>query len=73
MKVLKLALAGALAFAAAPTMPQAPSATPSWLVAQISYCDLDGRKVPTETTTCRESQTWVCSKSGTWTNTNKPC
>lgn len=73
MKPLKLVLAAALLLAAAPSLPQAPSAAPSWLVAQISYCDLDGRKVPTETQFCREGRLWVCSTSGTWTNTNKPC
>lgn len=72
MKLLKLTLAAALALVAAPTMPQAPSA-PSWLVAQVAYCDLDGRKVPTETRYCREGRVWECSKSGTWINTNKPC
>lgn len=73
MKVLKLTLAAALSLSAAPTLPQAASATPSWLVAQVAYCDLDGRKVPNETTFCREGRLWVCSTSGTWSNTNKPC
>jgi hypothetical protein len=73
MKVLKLALAAAFSLAAAPSLPQAPAAPPAWLVAQISYCDIDGRKVPTDSTTCREGRLWVCSTSGTWTNTQKPC
>jgi len=73
MKLSKLVLAAALSVSAAPSLPQAPTAAPSWLVAQISYCDLDGRKVPTETRFCREGRVWECSKSGNWVNTNKPC
>lgn len=73
MKTFKLLVAAMLTGAAGPSLPQTPAAPPSWLVAQISYCDLEGRKVPTETRYCREGRVWECSKSGTWINTNKPC
>ena len=75
MKRLKL-IAAIAALAAAPVVPaqNKDTAAPApWLVAQTATCDLDGRRVPSGASYCREGRVWVCSASGTWTNTNKPC
>ena len=74
MRAIKLIAAVAVLAAIAPAQPlRAEAQSPRWLVAQIASCDLDGRRVPAGANYCREGRLWVCSGSGTWTNTNKPC
>lgn len=74
MKAFKLLAAIATLTALASAQPLLADTTPGrWLVAQETSCVLDGRRVPIGANYCREGRMWVCSGSGTWTNTNKPC
>lgn len=61
----------------AATMP-ASAATdrgraPSWLVAEVAMCELDGRKVPHRTLLCRQGKVWICGARGSWEDTRKAC
>ena len=74
MKAIKLIAAFAALAAVAPAQTlRAEAQPPRWLVAQNVTCELDGRRVPAGAHYCREGYLWVCSGSGTWNNTNKPC
>ena len=72
-KTIKLIAAIAALSAIAPAQSLRAEAPARWLVAQTATCVLDGRQVPSGANYCREGFLWVCSGSGTWTNTNKPC
>ncbi|HEX6156039.1 MAG TPA: hypothetical protein VFZ54_08445 [Burkholderiales bacterium] len=72
-KTIKLILAITALSAIAPAQSLRAEAPARWLVAQIASCTLDGRQVPAGANYCREGRLWVCSGSGTWSNTNKPC
>jgi hypothetical protein len=74
MKAIKLIAAFAALAAIAPAQTlRAEAQPPRWLVAQNVTCTLDGRQVPVGANYCREGNLWICSGSGSWTNTNKPC
>ena len=72
-KTIKLIAAIAALSAIAPVQSLRAEAPARWLVAQIASCNLDGRQVPAGANFCKEGRLWICSGSGTWTNTNKPC
>lgn len=72
-KTIKLIAAIAALSAIAPAQSLRAEAPARWLVAQNATCMLDGRQVPSGANYCKEGLLWVCSGSGTWTNTNKPC
>jgi hypothetical protein len=75
MKRLKLIAAITALATMAPIVPaQGEQAAPApWLVAQSATCELEGRRVPAGASYCREGRLWLCTASGTWSNTNKPC
>jgi hypothetical protein len=74
MKTIKLiAVLAALGSLAPAQNLRAEVQAPRWLVAQIASCNLEGRQVPAGANFCKKGFLWVCSGSGTWTNTNKPC
>jgi hypothetical protein len=72
-KTIKLITAIAALSAIAPAQSLRAEAPARWLVAQYATCVLDGRQVPSGANYCKEGRLWICSGSGTWTNTNKPC
>jgi len=73
MKTIKLIAVIAVLSAIAPAQSLRAEAPARWLVAQNVSCNLDGRQVPAGANYCRQGFLWVCSGSGTWTSTNKPC
>lgn len=73
MKALKLIASIVALSAIAPAQSLRAEAPARWLLAQNAYCTLDGRKVPEGTSYCSQGSVLLCSASGTWRNTNKPC